>query len=56
MTASYKDDTAEFTQRTLMALMTTWADHKERAQQIEVTILALAAANGLSDVLPVPAG
>jgi hypothetical protein len=48
--------TASFTQRQLAAVMTTWADHKERARQIEVTILALAAAYGLPDVRSVAAG
>ena len=53
MTASQK---AEFTQSTLMALVTALADQKEHNRQIEVMVLALATANGLSDVLPPPAG
>jgi hypothetical protein len=49
-------DTAEFTTRTLMALMTALADYKERGRQIEVLTLALAGAYGLPSVLPDPAG
>jgi len=49
-------ETADFTKRTLMALATALADHKERSQQIEVMVLALAVAAGLPGVLPAPAG
>ena len=55
MPASRKD-TAEFTQRSLMALLTEWADFKEHGQNIEAAILALAVAHGLPDILPDPAG
>jgi hypothetical protein len=43
MTASQK---AEFTQRTLMALMTAQADRAELDQQVEVMIRALATEHG----------
>jgi hypothetical protein len=44
------------TERLLMALTTALADYKERGLQIEVMVLALAVAAGLSGVLPLPAG
>jgi hypothetical protein len=53
---SQKDNTADLTTRVLLSLMTEWADFKERTQQIEAAILALAVANGLPGVLPGPAG
>jgi len=49
MTASQK---AEFTQRTLMALMTAQADRAELDQQVEVMIRALATEHGLSETYP----
>jgi hypothetical protein len=55
MTTSQKD-TAEFTTRTLTALMTEFADYKEHGERIEAMILALAGACGLPSVLPDPAG
>jgi hypothetical protein len=46
-----RKDMAEFTTSNLVALMTTWADHKERVQQIETLLLSLAGAYGLPSVL-----
>jgi hypothetical protein len=54
--AASQNDTAEFTKRALLGLMTEWADYKEHGQRIEAAILALAVANGLPGVLPDPAG
>lgn len=51
-----QNDTAEFTKRTLMALTDALADYKERGQQIEAMIMALAGAYDLPSVLPDPAG
>jgi hypothetical protein len=45
-----------FMERGLMTLMTALADQKERAAEIELTIIALAVAAGLPGVLPAPAG
>jgi hypothetical protein len=58
MAASQQDGTAEYTttKGILLGLMTEWADFKEHGERIEAAILALAVANGLSGVLPDPAG
>ena len=53
MTASR--DTAGFTQRTLMALLTAQADRAELDRQIDVLTRALANANGLASYRPVAA-
>jgi hypothetical protein len=52
MKTSPKDNTAEFTKRTLMALLTTLVDKAELDRQIETLLLALAGAYGLPSVLP----
>lgn len=48
-------DTADFIKRTVMALTTEVADHKEHGLRIEAMALALAVAVGLPGVLPLPA-
>ncbi|WP_271673212.1 hypothetical protein [Bradyrhizobium sp. CCBAU 51627] len=55
-TASSQNDTAEFTTRTLMSLLTALADKAELDRQIEALTLALAGTYGLPRVLPDPAG
>jgi hypothetical protein len=54
--AASQQDTAEPTKGILLSLMTEWADFKEHGQRIEEAIRALAVENGLSGVLPDPAG